>query len=133
MSSRSLFASTLMTCLLAVGFLGVAPVSKAESIERSFLKPGESARNNVIELKRRVRGRRIHLPIGPSYVYYDYPYYYSRGYYPTHIGGYVYYPSYNYGGYPRYGGRCFDWHRRCVADNRGSGSPRRPRGACRCL
>ena len=28
--------------------------------------------------------------------YYDYPYYYSRGYYPTHIGGYIYYPYYLY-------------------------------------
>jgi hypothetical protein len=33
-------------------------------------------------------------PIGPSYIYYDYPYYYSRGHYPTHIGGYVYYRPY---------------------------------------
>jgi hypothetical protein len=32
--------------------------------------------------------------VGPSYIYYDYPYYYARGYYPTHIGGYVYYPYY---------------------------------------
>jgi hypothetical protein len=74
--------------------------------KRSLLKPAESAGNKVIELKRRVRGRRIHLPIGPSYVYYDYPYYYSRGYYPTHIRGYVYYPYYYYyrSHYPRYGG-----------------------------
>ena len=50
----------------------------------------------MIEIKRRGRGPRIHLPIGPSSVYYDYPYYYSRGHYPTHIGGYVYYPYYYY-------------------------------------
>ena len=104
MSSRSLFASFPMACLLAVGFLGLAPIAKSESVERSYLKPGESARNHV-ELKRRVRGRRIHLPIGPSYIYYDYPYYYSRGYYPTHIGGYVYYPyTYYRSYYPRDGG-----------------------------
>ncbi len=37
------------------------------------------------------------LPIAPSYRAYDWPYYYNRGYYPTHIGpGYVYY------GYPYY-------------------------------
>ena len=66
----------------------------------------------MIEIKRRGRGPRIHLPIGPSYVYYDYPYYYSRGYYPTHIGGYVYYP-YNY--YRSY----------CWGLNRGPGSLRR--------
>jgi hypothetical protein len=98
MSSRFFLASILMACLLAVGFLGLAPAASAESGRQSFLKPGESVRNNVIEFKRRVRGRRIHLPVGPSYVYYDYPYYYSRGYYPTHIGGYVYYRS--YGGSP---------------------------------
>ena len=46
--------------------------------------------------KHRGRGVRIYLPIGPGYIYYDYPYYYSRGYYPTHIGGYVYYPRYYY-------------------------------------
>ena len=104
MSSRSLFASALMTCLLAAGLLGIAPVADAAATERSVVKPSESARNNVIELKRRVRGRRIHLPIGPSYIYYDYPYYYSRGYYPTHIGGYVYYPYYYYRNYyPGYG------------------------------
>ncbi len=56
----------------------------------------------MIEVKRRGRGVTIYLPIGPSYLYYDYPYYYSRGYYPTHIGGYVYYnpktysPSHSY-------------------------------------
>jgi hypothetical protein len=55
----------------------------------------------MIEIKRRGRD----LPIGPGYVYHDYPYYYSRGYYPTHIGGYVdyltcHYRSY-YGGYNR--------------------------------
>ena len=51
-------------------------------------------------MKHRGRGPRIYLPIGPSYIYYDYPYYYSRGHYPTHIGGYVYYP-YNYRLQPR--------------------------------
>lgn len=31
------------------------------------------------------------FPIAPSYVAHDYPYYYSRGHYPTHIGpGYIY-------------------------------------------
>ena len=39
----------------------------------------------MIEIKHRGRGPRIYLPIVP-YIAYDYPYYYSRGYYPTHIG-----------------------------------------------
>ena len=81
-----------MPCVLAVGLLGIPAIANAESSERSYLAPGKSARISVTKIKRRGRGVRIHLPIGPSYTYYDYPYYYSRGYYPTHIGGYVYYP-----------------------------------------
>ncbi len=92
MRSPLSLASMLTTCVLAVGFLGSAPVANTATAGQSLLKHGKSARNYVIDNKRRGRGPRIHLPIGPSYIYYDYPYYYSRGYYPTHIGGYVYYP-----------------------------------------
>jgi hypothetical protein len=119
MTSRNLFASILVACLLTVGLGGLAPVANAASAGQSFLKPGESARNNVIEIKHRGRGPRIYLPIVP-YIAYDYPYYYSRGYYPTHIGpGYVYYGypyRYRSSYYPRYGGRCSSSHRRCVAN-----------------
>ena len=76
MSSRNLFASIVMACLLAVGLGGVA------SAGQSFLKPGESARNNVIEIKHRSRGPWPNLPIAPTYRAYDWPYYYSRGHYP---------------------------------------------------
>lgn len=100
MIGRKLFASILLACLPAVAFLGIAPVASAASAAKSSLKSRDGGRNYVLESrrqsKRRARGPRIHLPIGPSYVYYDYPYYYSRGYYPTHIGGYVYYPYYSY-------------------------------------
>jgi hypothetical protein len=82
-----------MACLLAVGLLGIPPVANAEPAGQSFLKPGKSATNNVTKIRPRDRSPRIHLPRGPGYVYYDYPYYYCRGYYPTHIGGYVYYPN----------------------------------------
>lgn len=130
MSSRNLFASILMACLLTVGLGLLSPVANAASAGQSFLKPGESARNNVIEIKHRGRGPQIYLPIAPSYLAYDYPYYYSRGYYPTHIGGpgYVYYGyPYYYRSSPRYGGRCSYWPakslrrawmdaRRCVAN-----------------
>ena len=105
MSSRKLFASLLTACLLTVGSGGAA------SAGQSFLKPGESAANNVIEIKDRGRGAWPNLPIAPSYLAYDYPYYYSRGHYPTHIGGYVYYPR-NY--YTR-------------GLSRGPGSSQRPR------
>ena len=104
MSSRNLFASIVMACLLVVGALAIAPVANATPAGLSVLKRGESAGNYVIEIKRRSRGPRRYLPRGPRfylpivpYVAYDYPYYYSRGFYPTHIGpGYVYY------GYPYY-------------------------------
>jgi hypothetical protein len=98
MSSRSVFAYVPLAGLLAIGLLGAAPAASADSGGQS-LKPAKSARNNVIETKRRFRSVRARLPIGPAYVYYDYPYYYSRGYYPTHIGGYTYYPSYSYRSY----------------------------------
>ena len=110
MGSRRLFASILMTCLLTVGLGGLAPEAKAASAGQYFMKPNENARNNVIEIKHRGRGPWPNLPIAPSYFAYDWPYYYNRGYYPTHIGpgyvhnGYPYYYRSSY--YQRYGGRC---------------------------
>jgi hypothetical protein len=101
-----------MACLLAVGFPGIAPVVNAESGGRSSLKSGKIAGNNATKHKRHNRRVRIHLPIGPASVYNDYPYYYSRGYYPKSIGGYVYYPYYYY--------RSSYW-----GYHRGSRSPRR--------
>ena len=98
MSSRNLSASILMACLLAGGFLGTAPVANAESSGQSSLKSRKNAWN-ATKIKRAGRRVRIRLPVGPGSVYYDYPYYYSRGYYRTHIGGYVYYPSYYYRSY----------------------------------
>jgi hypothetical protein len=85
-----------MACLLAVGLLGTAPTANAETVGHS-VKTGKIAGNRSAEAKHRFHrlhryhSVRIHLPLGSTSVYYDYPYYYSRGYYPTHIGGYVYY------------------------------------------
>jgi BA14K-like protein len=108
MSSRNLFASILMACLPAVGLAGLASGANAAPTGKFFLTPGESARNNVIETKYRDRGHVIYLPVGPSYLYYDYPYYYSRGYYPTHVGPhYIYYgPGHAY--YGSFYGRDYD-------------------------
>lgn len=108
MSSRNLFASMLMASLLAVGLAGAALAGP------SLLKPGASAGNNVIEIRDRGRAPWPNLPIAPSYLAYDYPYYYNRGHYPTHIGpGYVYYGyPYSYrrsSYYQRYGGICSYW------------------------
>ena len=69
MSSRKLFASLLTACLLTVGS------GSAASAGQSFLKRGESAANHVIEVKDRGRGAWPNLPIAPSYLAYDYPYY----------------------------------------------------------
>jgi hypothetical protein len=102
MSSRKLYVSVPMACLLAVGLLGIAPVAHAESGGQSVQRSSKIAGKNRVKIKRPFRGVRIHLPVGPSYVYNDYPYYYSRGYYPTHIGGYIYYPSYAYRSHARH-------------------------------
>lgn len=96
MRSRSSFASVLTTCLLAIAFAGVPPIADTASAGQSILKPGKKAKHYVIERKCHARGPRIRLPIGPSYIYYDYPYYYSRGYYPRHIVHYIYYPTYKH-------------------------------------
>jgi hypothetical protein len=89
MYRRKLLPSFVAACLLTVSLAGVDP--NAASAGPLFLKSGQSARNNVVEIKHR-RSPWFYLPIAPSYLAYDYPYYYSRGHYPTHIPpGYVYY------------------------------------------
>jgi hypothetical protein len=90
MCGRTLLASVVTACLLIAGLGGAsADSASAASI---VAKAGEGARTNVIEIKHRSRGPWFYLPIAPSYLAYDYPYYYSRGHYPTHIApGYVYY------------------------------------------
>jgi hypothetical protein len=111
MSSRHLFAAIPMACLLAVGGLGIAPMADAETV-RPSAKSGKIAGSHLLEARRRYKRRfqsvKIHLPLGPTSIYYDYPYYYARGHYPTHIGGYVYYP---YQSYRRYNASHFGHHR----------------------
>src|SRR5262245_61859645 len=112
MRSQHSVAAMAMACLLAAGVLGgvlgAAPMANAETAGRS-VKSGKIAGNKGGDGKRRFyryphyRSVKIYLPVGPTSIYYDYPYYYSRGYYPTHIGGYVYY-------IPRYAGP--GWNRR---------------------
>ena len=62
MSSPNLFAFILMACLLTVGLGGLVPVANAASAGQSFLKPGESARNNVIEIKQRAAPHGLTCP-----------------------------------------------------------------------
>lgn len=97
--SPHLLAAIPMACVLAVASFGIAPAVNAEGVAR-YLERGKIARSKMNRIKRRGR-LRIHLPIGPSYTYQDYLYYYSRGYYPTNIGGYIYYPYYYYRSYKR--------------------------------
>lgn len=92
MSRRKLLASVLVACSPLVAFLCATPSATAAPAGKRGLEHHKSAKAYVLKSKRRVRSTKIHLPVGPSYIYYDYPYYYARGYYPTHIGGYVYYP-----------------------------------------
>jgi hypothetical protein len=128
MSSRNLLAFTLAG-LLAAGIIGIAPVANATAASQAFLKHGERA-SDLVEIKHRGRGQPLYLPIGPNYLAYDYPYYYRRGFYPTHIGpGYVYY-GHPYSYYRTgYGRRCSYRQRRCLA---GIPASRRQWGACRC-
>ncbi|WBT36930.1 MULTISPECIES: hypothetical protein [Hyphomicrobium] len=111
MTYTSLFARGVMACLLLACLLGTPPVISPASAGQSGAKARES-RSYVLESRRyahrRARAPRIWLPVGPAYIYYDYPYYYARGHYPKHIGGYVYY-------IPRSGGGCTERSRKCVA------------------
>src|SRR5262249_34187077 len=94
--------------------ISISSGANAASAGKSFANPVEhaksAARTDVVEVG--YRGRRGHIvwPIAPSYLAYDYPYYYARGHYPTHIGpGYIYYgrPIFGRGGYHRgHEGRC---------------------------
>lgn len=128
MSSRTIYASVLMACLLTLGAEGPAPVASAAPAGLSVAKPGASEASNVIHIKRRRSSRRTVFPIAPSYQAYDYPYYYSRGYYPRHIGrGYVYFGQpylpprrgyYTRSYTPVSTTRCSTWKRKCGA-NRG--------------
>ena len=93
MSRRRSLNAGLATSVLAIVLLGTAPAAYAEAGGHSSARSGKIAGGKAIKLKRR-KAVRIYLPVGPSSIYYDYPYYYARGYYPTHIGGYVYYRSY---------------------------------------
>ncbi len=104
MRSGTLFSLFLLSCILVPGTSIVPQTTNAASAKQAAMKSGKSAGHHRHRVRRYSRGPRFILPIAPSYTAYDYPYYYSRGYYPTHIGpGYIYfgYP-YRYSSYSRY-------------------------------
>lgn len=108
----------VLAVCLSVFAITALPISDRATAGK-VAKKRDQARSYVLERThrgyRRSRRQRIHLPIGPAYVYYDYPYYYSRGHYPTHIGGYVYY-------IPGSAVRCSN--RKCPTSRRGPRSAR---------
>jgi hypothetical protein len=132
-------------CLLAACLLGLVPAANAAPAGPTVLNPGKSPGSHVVQIGKRGRAGPIYVPIAPSYRYYDYPYYYSRGYYPIHIRpGFIYY-GYPYSHYIRRyrsaygGGGCSRGHLRCVVKRghaRDSGSLHRRAHhrsvACRC-
>ena len=110
--SRKSFARVSMACALIAGFAAFVSVIDVASAQPRLQKPGERAVTDVVEIKNRVRGPWPVLPIAPSYLAYDYPYYYNRGHYPTHIGG----PGFVYSGFPYTdrAGRCAYWPAKSV-------------------
>lgn len=118
MRNRMLIAAMLFACPLAAGS-GFSATAQAAPYGFSFARTGENAGGMVIKVKkRRARRYRLRRPISPSYLAYDYPYYFSRGHYPTHIGpGYIYYgvPYLgHYRGHGRYRSSCNSRRRSCA-------------------
>ena len=101
--SWRVFASIPMACLLAAGLLGITPAANAETAGPSVQRSSKIASHNGLKIRRPFRSVRIYLPLGATSGYYDYLYYYSRGHYPTHVGGYAYYTN-KHIYYPRYVG-----------------------------
>lgn len=125
MSSQVSLLSALIAGALAIGLLGAASATDGACAAQASSKHRGGARSYVLERRSRNRGMRIPLPMGPSQTYYDYQYYYARGYYPRHIGGYVYYPA-SFSRWYRASNAagCSNLFRRCVAG--------RSRGECKC-
>lgn len=116
MSTRTWSAFVAVASLLTV-CATLASRANDASASQFLPKLDQSARYKVIEVQYRGRGAQAYLPIAPSYLAYDYPYYYSRGHYPTGIGGpgYVYYGfPYSYGSSPRFGSECAYWPSKSV-------------------
>ena len=110
--SRNSFANMTMTCLLIAGLQVLGSATNVAFAWQLLPTPATKTASDVIEIKNRVRGPWPILPIAPSYLAYDYPYYYNRGHYPTHIGG----PGFVYSGLPYTyrAGRCSYWPAKSV-------------------
>lgn len=123
---RPMLAGCMAVLALVASTIADSASAGQAAKNKSPKNPPVHARSYVLEGRhrgyRRFGTQRIPLPVGPAYIYYDYPYSYSRGHYPTHIGGYVYY-------IPKSAARC---SRRACAARRGSPLSMHQREACRC-
>jgi hypothetical protein len=120
MKSGPLMAALLMACSTLFATAVTFPMATAASAGKSVVKRGIGG-HDLARIKRRDDDPWFYLPIAPSYLAYDYPYYVSRGYYPTHIRpGYIYYgkPYYIYrDSYrSRHDLRCVNRLRKCVTE-----------------
>lgn len=118
MRSRMLFASIVTACLLAAGSGELAPAAQAGPAGPFSVNSGDGIIKTATESRR--RGRGLPLFIGPNTACYDYPYYFSRGRYSTHIGpGCIYYGEPYRSSYRAHRGsrdKCASWKRRCAAN-----------------
>lgn len=141
MTTRILMLVVLTVLVPAIDLHAQASRANAAPAALHLADLDRNVTDGVIEIRMRGRGKRLYLPIAPSYRYYDYPYYARRGHYPKHIGpGFVYYGyPYSYyvrSPYRRYGGRCSYWHRKCARTNADRGEQHQGKahrlGACGC-
>lgn len=89
-SNRITRISSVMLSVLVIGSLSAAPATDAAPPDKKHRGTLEVVGKGPIAFKRIKPGQYVYPSLVP-YIAYDYPYYYSRGFYPKHIGpGYIY-------------------------------------------
>ncbi len=117
---RTPSVTMIVVCLLALG-LASGAAFPAAAAPLSGIAPTlvDNSGADIIDIKNRRRGPSVRPPpIASSYFYYDYPYYYARGHYPTHIRpGMIYFgvPYNSLSSDREYRERCSKRHHKCVA------------------
>lgn len=97
MNKRQIIYSVAVGGFLTLGIGWAVTPAHAISAAGAIAQDARGAGDTLVDAGRRRRriarrGSRAIFPIAPTYQAYDYPYYYSRGFYPRHIGpGYVYF------------------------------------------
>lgn len=90
-------AIAMMTGLWLCAPIWSAPFASAEqsasiATKRHTAKAGKYRHRGAVIRGSAIRGPVVRNPASPSTIYYDYPYYYARGYYPLHIKSCLSYP-----------------------------------------